>query len=76
LVYGVAGLLDTLAWISQACARRLTISARAYPYCTLQRGGKDEGEGLEPKSTAYLVRAMIDLLGKLKEPDRNGSAAR
>ena len=46
-----------------------------YPYCTLQQGGADEGEGLEPKSTAYLVRAVIDLLGKLKDDPGRGRAS-
>jgi hypothetical protein len=43
----------------------ISLKSPPYPHCTLEVGGADEGEYFEAKSTAYLVRALIDLLGRL-----------
>lgn len=40
-----------------------SVKSPDYPECILEPGGEDEGEGFEPKSVAYLVRAVIGLLG-------------
>ena len=40
-----------------------SVKSPDYPECVLEPGGEDEGEGFEPKSLAYLVRAVIGLLG-------------
>jgi hypothetical protein len=39
-----------------------SVKSPAYPECILEVGGEDEGEGFEPKSVAYLVRALVGLL--------------
>jgi hypothetical protein len=46
----------------------LMVKSPPYPHCTLERGGGDEGECLEARSTAYLVRALIDLLARAAVP--------
>jgi hypothetical protein len=40
-----------------------SVKSPDYPECVLEAGGEDEGEGFEPKSVAYLVRAVTGLLG-------------
>lgn len=48
----------------------LSVNSPDYPHCTLETGGHDEGECLEPKSLAYFVRATMGLLGKPQSPVR------
>jgi hypothetical protein len=33
-----------------------------FPDCVVEKGGEDEGEGLEPKSAAYFIKAVIGLM--------------
>lgn len=43
----------------------LHVKSPPYPHCTIEKGGDDEGDSLEPKSPAYFIRTVMELLGKL-----------
>jgi hypothetical protein len=40
------------------------VTSSDYPDCLLKEGGEDEGEGLEERSVAYFIWAVMDLLRK------------
>lgn len=41
----------------------MSVDSPDYPHCAFEIGGEDEGDGLEDKSRAYFIRAVMDLLG-------------